>query len=131
MKKILVLITLLIFYSCTSYEDLRSDNRYKITRIRTGNTLDAVIKIMGVESASSNIQGISGEIIRNPYKSENINHKGNNYLIYYYYTERQGNNSWETAVTPIIFLNYVVTGIGWRSMEQIGLESPSKTIKVR
>jgi hypothetical protein len=131
MKKILALITLLILYSCTSYEDLRSDNRYKITTIRTGNTLDTVVKIMGVESSSFNIQGRLGETIRNPYKSENINYKGNNYLIYYYYTERKGDNSWETAVTPIIFLNDVVTGIGWRSMEQIGLESPSKTIKVR
>ncbi len=131
MKKILFFITLLIVYSCASYEDLRSDNRYKITTIRIGYTLDTVVKIMGDDSASSDISGRYGETIRNPYKSENINYKGNNYLVYYYYTERIGDKSWETAVTPIIFLNNVVTGIGWRSMEQIGLESQSKTIKVR
>ena len=131
MRKILFFITLLIFHSCTSYEDLRSDNRYKITTISIGTSLDDVEKIMGDESASSDISGRYGERIRNPYKTENINYKGNNYLVYYYYTERIGNKSWEAAVTPIIFLNNVVTGIGWRSMEQIGLESESKTIKVR
>jgi hypothetical protein len=130
MKNIIFLL-LLIVYSCVSYEDLRSDNRYKITNIRTGFSINDVQKIMGDDAASMDINGRPGETIRNPYKSEIIDFKGNNYLVYYYYTEKIGDKSWETAVTPVVFLNNIVVGIGWRSMEQIGLESPSKTIKVR
>ena len=66
--------------------------------------------------ADGDISGVLGEKIRNPYKIENIELKGSSYLVYYYYTERIGDNSWETGVSPIIFLNNEVVGIGWRSM---------------
>jgi hypothetical protein len=42
-----------------------------------------------------------------------------------------GDKSWETGVTPIIFLNNKVKGIGWRSMEKLELDSPSQKIRVR
>jgi hypothetical protein len=103
-----------------------------MSKITLGLSVDEVKNIMGEDSADCDYLGRCGqEIFRNPYKTETTEHKGNNYLIYYYYTERIGDKSWETGVSPIIFLNNKVVGIGWRSMEKLELESPSKTIKLR
>ena len=93
--------------------------------------MSQVEQIMGDKIADGDISGARNEVIRNPYKTENIEFKGNTYLIYYYYTEYIGDKSWETGVTPVIFLNDKVAGIGWRSMESLGLESPSRTFKMR
>ena len=128
MKKILIVLTsLLLLSSCVTPDQLRSDNRNNLSKIILGLPINEVKTIMG-ETMS---EGSGGEIIRNPYSIERIENKGNNYLIYYYYTNRIGNNSWETGVTPIIFLNDKVTGIGWRSMEKLELDSTSQKIRVR
>ena len=129
MKKILIVLTsLFLLSSCgVSYDTLRSQNRNNLSKIILGLPINEVKTIMG-ETMS---EGSGGEIIRNPYSIERIENKGNNYLIYYYYTNRIGNNSWETGVTPIIFLNDKVTGIGWRSMEKLELDSTSQKIRVR
>lgn len=129
MKKILiVLISSFLLISCgTSYDTLRSENRNNISKITLGLSINEVKTIMGEKES-----GLPGaEIIKNPYLTETIENKGNNYLIYYYYTNYIGDKSWETGVTPIIFLNNKVVGIGWRSMEKLELESPSKKIRVR
>ena len=129
MKKILIVLTsLFLLSSCgVSYDTLRSQNRNNLSKIILGLPVNEVKTIMG-ETTSDPFEG---EIFRNPYSIERIENKGNNYLIYYYYTNRIGNNSWETGVTPIIFLNDKVTGIGWRSMEKLELDSPSQKIRVR
>ena len=129
MKKILIVLTsLFLLSSCgASYDTLRSENRDNLSKITLGLSINEVKTIMGEKES-----GLPGnEIIRNPYSIETIEHKGNNYLIYYYYTNYIGEKSWETGVTPIIFLNNKVTGIGWRSMEKLELESPSQKIRVR
>jgi hypothetical protein len=132
MKKIL-LILFLFLTSCIlhSYEDLRSDNRTKLSKIRMGSSISEVEKIMGALGADSDNYGNRGETITNPYKKENIEHKGKYYRVYYYYTERFGNNPWQMGVTPVIFESNGVVGTSWRAMENLGLESPSTTIKVR
>ena len=129
MKKILIVLTsLFLLSSCgVSYDTLRSQNRNNLSKIILGLPINEVKTIMG-ETMS---EGSGGEIIRNPYSIERIENKGNNYLIYYYYTNYIGDKSWETGVTPIIFLNNKVKGIGWRSMEKLELDSPSQKIRVR
>jgi hypothetical protein len=128
MKKILIVLTsLLLLSSCVTPDQLRSDNRNNLSKIILGLPINEVKTIMG-ETMS---EGSGGEIIRNPYSIERIENKGNNYLIYYYYTNYIGDKSWETGVTPIIFLNNKVKGIGWRSMEKLELDSPSQKIRVR
>ena len=129
MKKILIVLTsLFLLSSCgVSYDTLRSQNRNNLSKIILGLPINEVKTIMG-ETMS---EGSGGEIIRNPYSIERIENKGNNYLIYYYYTNYIGDKSWETGVTPIIFLNDKVTGIGWRSMEKLELDSTSQKIRVR
>jgi hypothetical protein len=129
MKKILIVLTsLFLLSSCgVSYDTLRSQNRNNLSKIILGLPINEVKTIMGETTTDP----FEGEIFRNPYSIERIENKGNNYLIYYYYTNRIGNNSWETGVTPIIFLNDKVTGIGWRSMEKLELDSTSQKIRVR
>ena len=128
MKKILIVLTSLLLLSyCVTPDQLRSDNRNNLSKIILGLPINEVKTIMG-ETMS---EGSGGEIIRNPYSIERIENKGNNYLIYYYYTNYIGDKSWETGVTPIIFLNNKVKGIGWRSMEKLELDSPSQKIRVR
>ena len=128
MKKILIVLTsLLLLSSCVTPDQLRSDNRNNLSKIILGLPINEVKTIMGETTTDP----FEGEIFRNPYSIERIENKGNNYLIYYYYTNRIGNNSWETGVTPIIFLNDKVTGIGWRSMEKLELDSTSQKIRVR
>jgi hypothetical protein len=128
MKKILIVLTsLFLLSSCVSYETLRSENRNNLSKITLGLSINEVTMIMGEKES-----GLPGnEIFKNPYLIETIEHKGNNYLIYYYYTNYIGEKSWETGVTPIIFLNNKVVGINWRSMEKLELDSPSKKIRVR
>jgi hypothetical protein len=132
-SKIIIFFLIIFLTSCVtkSYEDLRSENRYNISKVKLGSLLSEVEQTMGDKMADGDISGVLGEKIRNPYKIENIELKGSSYLVYYYYTERIGDNSWETGVSPIIFLNNEVVGIGWRSMESLGLESPSRTYKIR
>ena len=132
-SKIKIFFLIIFLTSCVtkSYEDLRSENRYNISKVKLGSLLSEVEQTMGDKMADGDISGVLGEKIRNPYKIENIELKGSSYLVYYYYTERIGDNSWETGVSPIIFLNNEVVGIGWRSMESLGLESPSRTYKIR
>ena len=131
--KIIFFLLSITLSSCVtnSYQDFRSENRHNISKIKSGNLLSQVEQIMGDKIADGDISGARNEVIRNPYKTENIEFKGNTYLIYYYYTEYIGDKSWETGVTPVIFLNDKVAGIGWRSMESLGLESPSRTFKMR
>ena len=136
MKKILIVLTsLFLLSSCVTPDQLRSENRDNISKITIGLSINEVKTIMGDKEAGhqgSILLGVPGqEIIKNPYSTETIAHKGNNYLIHYYYTNYIGQKSWETGVTPIIFLNNKVTGIGWRSMEKLELDSPSQKIRVR
>ena len=133
MKNVLLIIFIFLT-SCVlgpSYEELRSQNRSKLSQIRTGTFISEVERIMGKLKADSDNYGNRGEEFNNPYKKESIEHNGKYYLVYYYYTERFGNNPWQTGVTPVIFESNQVVGIGWRTMESLGLESKSTTIKVR
>ena len=129
MKKILIVLTsLFLLSSCgVSYDTLRSQNRNNLSKIILGLPVNEVKTIMGETTTDP----FEGEIFRNPYSIERIENKGNNYLIYYYYTNYIGDKSWETGVTPIIFLNNKVKGIGWRSMEKLELDSTSQKIRVR
>jgi len=135
MKKILIALTsLFLLSSCVTPDQLRSENRDNISKVTIGLSINEVKTIMGDKEAGHHsliLSGVPGDIIKNPYSTETITHKGNNYLIHYYYTNYIGQKSWETGVTPIIFLNNKVTGIGWRSMEKLELDSPSQKIRVR
>jgi len=124
--KNLIVILIIFLNSCVGYESLRGANRVNITKIKIGDSLSAVTNIMGQEGTL----GLADNFT-NPYTKEILTHKGQNYSIWYYYTERIGEKNWENGVTPVIFLNDKVIGVGWRSMEKLELDSKSSTIRIK
>lgn len=121
-----VLLLFFLLNSCTGYESLRSANRENITKIKIGDSLSAIISIMGEEGTIG-----TPEKYTNPYAKEILTHKGQNFSIWYYYTDRIGEKNWENGMTPVILLNDKVIGVGWRSMEKLELDSKSSTIRIK
>ena len=117
---------LFLLNSCVGPEVLRSANRQNITKININDSSFTVISIMGQEGTSGLLDNVT-----NPYTKEILMHKGQNYSIWYYYTERIGEKNWENGVTPVVFLNDKVIGVGWRSMEKLELDSKSSTIRIK
>jgi len=121
-----IIILGLLLSSCVTYGDIRSANRENIMKVQTGDSSAQVTQTMG------NLVNNDGtEKITNPYKTETLNHNNKNYTVWYYYTDRIGDNNWENGMTPVIFLNDSVVAIGWRSMEKLGLDSKSSTIRLK
>ncbi len=105
---------------------MRSANRENIMKVQDGYSSAQVTQTMG------NLVNNDGtEKMTNPYKTEILNHNNKNYTVWYYYTETIGDKNWENGMTPIIFLNDSVVAIGWRSMEKLGLDSKSSTIRLK
>lgn len=118
-----LLLSCLFLFGCASYSKLRNDNRTNIQKIRVGYDQAQVSEIMGTVHA--------GEIT-NPYKAESIKVAGSTYEIWYYYTEFIGDEYWEKGMTPVVFSNGKVEAVGWRGMEQLGIDSSSSfTIRAR
>ena len=123
---LLIALGLLLSACFVTFEDMRGENRVNITKVQAGYSSAQVTQTMG------NLVNNDGtEKMTNPYKTEILNHNNENYTIWYYYTDRIGDNNWEYGMTPIIFLNDSVVAIGWRSMEKLGLDSKSSTIRLK
>ncbi len=105
---------------------MRGENRANITKIQAGYSSAQVTQTMG-----NMVNNDGTEKMTNPYRTEILNHNNENYTIWYYYTERIGDNNWENGMTPVIFLNNSVVAVGWRSMEKLGLDSKSTTIRLK
>jgi hypothetical protein len=85
-----------------------------------------ILAIMGNESAN----GGSGKI-SNPYKRETLRGiDGQTYDTYFYYTEKIGVKDIESGLTPVVFLDGKVAGIGWTFAESV-LGASSLIIKRR
>jgi hypothetical protein len=121
-----IIILGLLLSSCVTYGDVRVANRENIKKLQIGNSSAQVTQTMGNLVNNDGVEKIYGL-----YKTEALNHNNKNYTVWYYYTDRIGDNNWENGMTPIIFLNDSVVGIGWRSMEKLGLDSKSSTIRLK
>lgn len=117
-----VLMTVFFLAGCAQYGNLRQENRQNLNRVDVGMTKDQVLKIMGEKS--------TGEV-SNPYKRETIPGKDSKtYDVLYYYTEQVGDKSWETGVTPVVFVDGKVIGVGWKVLDDSDVRS-TLTIKRR
>lgn len=127
MKNFLTIIVLsLLLSACVTFEVMRSENRVNISKIQVGSSSALVTQTMGTMTNNDGLEKFT-----NPYKTETLNHNNKNYTIWYYYTERIGDKNWENGMTPVVFLNDTVIAVGWRSMEKIGLDSKSTTIRLK
>lgn len=122
MKNVFVVLMAVFSLVGCMYGNLRQENRQNINRVDVGMTKDQVLNIMGDKS--------TGEI-SNPYKRETIPGKdGKTYDVLYYYTEQVGGKSWETGVTPVVFVEGRVIGVGWKVLDDSDVRS-TLTIKRR
>ena len=127
-KKFSLLIALgLLLSYCTTYDAMRSGNRVNISKIQAGYSSAQVIETMGTTVASN----MGTDKFTNPYKTEILNHNNKSYTVWYYYTDLIGEKNWENGMTPVIFLKDSVMAVGWRSMEKLGLDSQSSTIRLK
>lgn len=112
-KNLIAISFVVILTSCANYNSFRAENRENIARLEQGMSKEQVITIMGKSTASG-----LGETITNPYKREFIQTKNGDKLeILYYYTEQIGDKYWEEGMTPVVFEQGRVVGIGWRYLD--------------
>lgn len=106
---------------------MRDANRRAITTVELGMSKAQVDTIMGNRSAADSIYGR----YENPFKRETIKGlDGRTYDVLFYYTQQIGEKPIETGLTPIVFLEGKVVGIGWSYLDGIAGNSTS-TIRRR
>ncbi len=123
-KKIAIVLILFVLVGCGTYAARIEENRAKISYINKGMSKYQVIQVMGNLTAK---QGVN-ERFNNPYKTETIDcDKGASCEVYYYYTDfiDEDGKDWESGMTPIVFKDERVIGIGWRF-----LDPSTKTITI-
>ncbi len=115
MKVSLFLVVALLVGCASPYVSMRDANRSALNRVDIGMSRAQVTQIMGNVSAT----GLSGKI-ENPYRRETARGRdGIVYEILYYYTEQIGDNPVETGLTPVVFADGKVSGIGWGYLDSV------------
>jgi hypothetical protein len=134
MRHILVLICLLAVLSagCSAnpYVPFRDENRANLVKLDLGMTKAQATQTMGDKTVNGRYGTYS-----NPYKREIITTPtGETYDVLYYYTEqtsvRRMRTSWEQGVTPVIFKDDKIVGIGWNYLEVNNLKTTA-TVPVK
>lgn len=124
MRLILIGLLAVLITGCAQYIAMRDENRSNINKLSLGMTTQNVISIMGEKSSS----GTSGTV-NNPYKKETGAGKDDQeFEIYYYYTDRVGSKDWNAGMTPTIFQNGKLAGVGWNDFNRLGLSVGAKPI---
>ena len=100
---------------------MRDNNRMALNNVEIGMPRSQVEQIMGQQTADAG----SGKF-ENPYKREIIRGSdGRSYDVLYYYTHEIGYQPIESGLTPVVFFDRKVTGIGWGYLD--GLTGYSTT----
>ena len=100
------------------YAIMRDDNRAALSSVEMGMGKSEVQRIMGIRSA----EGFAGRF-ENPYKREAL--KGTDgvaYEVLYYYTQQMAGKSQESGLSPVVFQDSKVVGIGWRALDGSNLK---------
>ena len=63
------------------------------------------------------------DTVRNPYKKDILRVAADTYEVLYYYTDYMRLGSWETGVTPVVFKDSRLVGMGWAFLEQNNLKT--------
>lgn len=111
-------VVALFFAGCASanpYAIMRDGNRTSLAKVEIGMGKSQVESLMGSRVA----EGDSGRY-ENPYKREIIRGTdGQSYDVLYYYTQQIGERTIETGLTPVVFNEGRVVGIGWGYLDSI------------
>ena len=117
MKVFSVLVASLVFLTgcANEYASMRDANRAALSSVEMGMGKSQVQSILQSRSAEGH-----GGRFDNPYKREAV--KGTDgvaYEVLYYYTQRIGDKSIESGLSPVVFLDNKVVGIGWRALDGV------------
>ena len=115
---VLFFATMLATGCANPYAIMRDANRAALAKVEIGMNKSQVENTMGSRSAES----AEGRYSRyeNPYKRELIRGTdGQPYDVLYYYTQEIGERPIETGLTPVVFNEGRVVGIGWGYLDSI------------
>lgn len=122
-----VLLITLLAGCANDFALMRDANRKALNTVELGMSRTQVDNIMGNRSAADSINGR----YENPFKRETVKGlDGRTYDVLFYYTQQIGEKPIETGLTPIVFLEGKVVGIGWSYLDGIAGNSTS-TIRRR
>ena len=115
-------ISALFLAGCANpYALMRDGNRAALASVETGMSKSQVQNIIGTRSAD----GSSGKF-ENPYKRETIRGTDSqSYDVLYFYTQQIDDKPIESGLSPVVFLEGKVVGIGWGFLD--GLTGSSTT----
>jgi len=110
-KLIIFLLLLITLASCgIVINTMNSQNRLNLLKIEIGMTKDEVNEIMGTEIYSY-------WEYSNPHKREQFYaNDGKVIEIYYYLINKKGSEN--ERFSPVLFVDNIVEGVGWRSFER-------------
>lgn len=122
------LIGILLLAGCVNpFAIMRDGNRAALAKVDIGMNKSQVESVMGSRTAEDD----RGERYENPFKREIIRGTdGLSYDVLYYYTQEIGLRPIETGLTPVVFYEGRVVGIGWGFLDGIA-GSTTTTIRRR
>lgn len=128
MKKLILVVFAVALTACVNqFAEMRDANRAALNRVDIGMTKGQVVTTMGDRSATEAASGT----YTNPFKRETIKGlDGKTYDVLFYYTQQIGDKAIESGLTPIVFLDNKVSGIGWGYLDSLSGNSTS-TIRRR
>ena len=125
MKKIIVIFLMLVYLAgcSTTLPQIRSGNRERLRKLSLGMTKQKVLHIMGTETINAHSR--SGEVIGvidNPYKRKILRGKEMTFEVLYYYTRIRHSDGAITddELTPIVFYEGKLIGVGWPFFIDLG-----------
>ena len=112
------LIGFLLLAGCANpYAIMRDGNRAALAKVEVGMSKSQVESTMGTRTAE--LPDGPGRY-ENPYKRETVRGTdGQLYDALYYYTQQIGERPIETGLTPVVFYEGRVVGIGWGFLDGI------------
>lgn len=123
MKRTIALSLLLtgILSACATMDTVRAQNRANLNRLALGMTKEEVLAVMGTKTVTTYRDGVRGEQITNPYRTEVHQAGGHVWEILFYYTDNKADDGAITddELTPIVLKDGRLDGWGWSYWQDI------------
>ena len=117
-KTVIFLILMCVTLSaCASLEQIRADNRQKLTGLSAGMSKQEVLSLMGTKTVRSG----DGTIVTNPHRTEMYRAKNSVFELLLYYTEIKKSDGAITddELIPLVLKDGKLDGWGWSYWENV------------
>ena len=114
-------ISLLLTAGCATMDTVRAENRANLNRLQLGMTKEEVLAVMGTKTVTTYREGVRGEQITNPYRTEMHRAGGHTWEIMYYLTDLKADDDAITddELTPIVLKDGKLDGWGWSYLQDV------------